>query len=1203
MWYLLLFAIVDVASASLTPKLYTKVFDGQCTGSEVNLGIKTLDECNTDCMAKGFHSFVMKPGSGQTCYCERGNAWGAFDWGSMTGHHYGQKDVSYRCGDGVRDVQLSATLSVTQDYGDKFVAGTYLKYQAYCPAGKYHYSMTHCAQCPVGKYRPDEWRVTDGACDRTSCMLITESGANAYGTGVCTGECDGGSHPYGSSTTLQCSFYHDNSATIHCFQKGEATTASQAPIPGCAHVGENIGWDYCYDTALPEGNFDAHQCHDCPYGYGPSADQKSCVVLPVPGYTYVRQGLCVNGLPARAYNLGIRTYEGDGDNSGTDKLDVCAKSCKYQKEPLAYGPWYDDDPATGFGMYSTGISSTGRCYCNHLKHGDLSTCSVDHTVYNMYRFDVEAGCSPGQESDGSSCTDCVAGKYSSDGGACASCPTGFKSKDDHTACETCPGGYEPSSDKSSCDTCEAGKVSSDGGACETCPSGYSQDQTGQSECTTVQATFGVEFGVYELGSGYCEPATGSDIRFASTTFEQCGTKCNQEPDCNMFAWHHSDACMLSLQGASDTCLTQKENTGGDYNWMRYKIVCLDGFGGDECQECVAGKYSSDGTACASCPTGFKSKDDHTACETCPGGYEPSSDRSSCDTCAAGQFSSDGADCASCPTGFKSKDDHTACETCPGGSIISSDQSSCETCDTGKVSNADGTDCQCKDGYGGSPCVICEAGQFSSGGADCALCGEGYQDQAGQPDCNVCDDGYVNDEKTTCTLCPLNIIPESYTDWSSGCPEWSTDDGCFCNCTGSGFTGEHCDICAKGMGWNGVLGADAKCVACTFPTVNDQTSHSAVCSHDFCPPGSGTTSDEAAWLADNSTVYENCVACAGNTVSPSYYGQCTEVMCNAYSTVKDTIDHELNNTNQTNCEPCSGYNVGASCSPIVCESGRMKRDHDGSAAGDSYIDYSLEPDNQINCIPCGLDEVVSADGTSCVKIVCPAGFKILVVDPTLSYNDQKNCEECTGFTYAKGTECIDFDCAPYRVKEIFDRIEDASKCGEQCAGDTILDVNDLTQCVACEGDTVVNIDHTECVTSVCRVGYVVSVTDRSLTPDDYHQDANCEEIDECLTASCSSCGDVVNGYVCTEEIELRQGIEAFANANEDICPSGFRLSSKPPVNAADIGLRNGACPPLKVFAEQFSIHEGVFRSKLVENTASVDVEGKACKYTYEDLISL
>lgn len=521
------------------------------------------------------------------------------------------------------------------------------------------------------------------------------------------------------------------------------------------------------------------------------------------------------------------------------------------------------------------------------------------------------------------------------------------------------------------------------------------------------------------------------------------------------------------------------------------------------------------------------------------------------TCAVGDIYRDGKCFPNCVPGQYSLDG--ACTACATGKYQDQAyQTSCKACGTNEEANADGTACQCIDGYGGSPC----------------------------------------------TLCPLN---DHKYDWDSGCPAWSTNDGCSCICTGSGFSGDHCDICAEGMGWNGVLGADAKCTACDFPTVNDQTSHNAVCSHDFCPPGQGTTSDQNVWQPDNSTS-DNCVDCTVNRVSPDYYGQCTKVICDDYMTVKDTIDHTLNNTNQTNCEPCSGYNVGPSCLPIVCASGRMKIPHDGSGDGERYIDYGLEPNNQDNCDTCGADEVVSADRLTCERVVCPAGFKILVVDPTLSYDDETNCEECTGITYAQGTECIDFDCGSNRVKEVFDRTFAATKCGEQCTGDTILDVNDLTQCVACEGDTVVNSNHTECVTAVCRAGYTVSVTDRSLAPGDYHQDANCEEIDECITASCSPCGELINGYVCTEEIELRQGIEAFANANEHICPSGFRLSSEVPDNAADIGLRNGACPPLKVFAEKLSIHEGVFRSKLVGDTANVVVEDKACKYTYEDLIS-
>ena len=45
---------------------------------------------------------------------------------------------------------------------------------------------------------------------------------------------------------------------------------------------------------------------------------------------------------------------------------------------------------------------------------------------------------------------------------------------------------------------------------------------------------------------------------------------------------------------------------------------------------------------------------------------------------------------------------------------------------------------CLSGYGGSPCVACDAGKYSSG-AGCTDCDAGeYQDQAGQASCEVCD---------------------------------------------------------------------------------------------------------------------------------------------------------------------------------------------------------------------------------------------------------------------------------------------------------------------------------------------------------------------------------------------------------------------------------------------------------------------------------
>ena len=729
--------IEDLDIEDLTPKPYTKVFSGFChLDKQITLGSMTLGECHTACMEAGYHSFTRLT-TDQICYCERGNAWGAFDWGTHRGHRYGQKDVRYRCGDGVQDVQLSATTLEEQDYGSKFISSSSEKYQAYCPAGKYHYSMTHCAQCPVGKYRPDEWRVTDGACDGTSCMLITESGANGYGTGVCAGECDGGSHPHtADEKSGQCNFpSHPNDATIDCFQRysgGTGGTASWAPIPGCASTRaypQLYDWDFCYDTALPEGNFDAHQCHDCEFASEPSADQKSCVGDPAE-YTYVRRGICVDGVDkGRTYNLGILTYSGNnGDNPGSDdnvRINRCARACKYEKTGITYGPWRGDDPATGF---SIDIGQGGRCYCNHLKHGDLSTCARTATNYKMYRFDVEAGCSPGQESDGSSCTDCAAGKVSSDVG-----------------CVLCSG-YE-----------------------------Y-QDQVGQSTC--------------------------------------------------------------------------------------------------------------------------------------------------------------------------------------------------KSCGANELSN--GTSCHCIDGFGGSPCSACPAGKHSDDG-ECVSCGVGkYQDGSAQHECKDCaSDSFVNEANTTCTICPYNNPPPH--DWDVGCPEWSTHDGCHCDCGDSGFTGEHCDVCGYGMGFNA-----NKCETCIEGRVNVENTHTAECAALGCDEGYGHTSDvtdrdwdNKAWVPGvNSTNSVNCQQCPPGTSSPANDGQCKAVTCDENEYVSNHV-----------CTPCD--------SPKVNDAG------DDASLGDTECDYPCAPDQYYflsqdlslrRCYACPVGTRSDGGETQCWEPVTDANIHDAVGESSHYYGD-------------------------------------------------------------------------------------------------------------------------------------------------------------------------------------------------------------------------
>ena len=67
--------------------------------------------------------------------------------------------------------------------------------------------------------------------------------------------------------------------------------------------------------------------------------------------------------------LGIRTYEGNGDNEGTtqERIDRCAAACFFKKTALEYGPWSSRTDAIGFGV----IESTGRCHCEHVEYAEF----------------------------------------------------------------------------------------------------------------------------------------------------------------------------------------------------------------------------------------------------------------------------------------------------------------------------------------------------------------------------------------------------------------------------------------------------------------------------------------------------------------------------------------------------------------------------------------------------------------------------------------------------------------------------------------------------------------------------------------------------------------------------------------------------------------------------------------------------------------
>jgi len=807
--------------ASLTPKPYTKVFDGECFGDKkLNLSYKTLDQCHTECMEAGYHSFVH---DSSDCKCERGTAWGAFDFNTHRGHTYPDKYIPYRCGDGSKVVQTGWGSFVTESYGTEFAADeNYDKFQAYCPAGKHHFNMTHCAQCPAGKYRPDEWRVTDGGCDGTACMLITESGGNVgAGSSVCVGECDGGTHPVSSSTkSSQCSFDHPNKETIDCFQRQSSTTAARAPIPGCAYVaysGKTTDWDYCYDTAIPEGNFNATECYDCPVGKNPTPTGDKCTVhpecisseTPLDGVCEYPTIECVDiQLPIEPLVLYMVDSFGDGWNS--------------------------------FYMRINGASKT-------LSGGRSGTTSIPSAATMVIAW----------QADGSYPSEVTWSLECQDGTVVAS---GSRYGPWGTFANPCPSGDIETQCTDSVDFCAAGMIYNNGCSNECADVYMLKEVVGYVDNDHKYCVKGSYAGSLRPYAGTDNPGT-TFAEKREACFQACMNTNGDNIQDSVLGYQQSNF-WEQYSGSDMTHFIMSDDTPG-------RCYCYtDGPSAAECAADGAVSYTgSDLEAYAITRTPVCS--DHLCIDspdplTAPCSYEDY-------TCGVGDTYNGGACARNCSVGYVQSGE--ACGKCIGTSYQDEPgQTTCKDCSANEMSSPDGASCVCEPGTAGLPCEVCQAGKFVS--EACEPCPDGqYQDEDGQSGCKECADGsFVNQENTTCTPCPLNTAMH---DWGSGCPSWSTNDGCHCDCGNSGFGGTHCDVCGYGKGYNITMN---RCEDCTFGYVNMQDSHTAACALLGCDEDYGYTSDIDWDPVNAGTNSSNCQECPIGSNSPAGDGQCVVTTC-------------------------------------------------------------------------------------------------------------------------------------------------------------------------------------------------------------------------------------------------------------------------------------------------------------------------------------
>jgi hypothetical protein len=184
-----------------------------------------------------------------------------------------------------------------------------------------------------------------------------------------------------------------------------------------------------------------------------------------------------------------------------------------------------------------------------------------------------------------------------------------------------------------------------------------------------------------------------------------------------------------------------------------------------CEECRAGKYSSEGVKCEECGAGrYTGQNGKAECSPCAAGRYGNvtgagSEEAGCMECAEGKYVRvPGAPkCMNCPPGsycpspgmnmsnpcppgnFTDIPKQVNCTACPAGRYQDSDEGSakCVLCPAGTANALSGS-------ANATSCVACGAGRYAgqSGTAECMSCAVGqFQAESGQTECLVCSVEY------------------------------------------------------------------------------------------------------------------------------------------------------------------------------------------------------------------------------------------------------------------------------------------------------------------------------------------------------------------------------------------------------------------------------------------------------------------------------
>ena len=388
------------------------------------------------------------------------------------------------------------------------------------------------------------------------------------------------------------------------------------------------------------------------------------------------------------------------------------------------------------------------------------------------------------------------------------------------------------------------------------------------------------------------------------------------------------------------CPTNQYVTGIYGNYWSYldKVI---GICNPLCAACNAGKYSTDGLTCITCPSGAYSGSGAGSCTACPSNSNSAAGASAC-ACNAGYFSASGtAPCNQCPVGQYS--------ISPGSTV-------CSSCMPGSYSGTAGAS-------SASTCTSCPAGSFTSviGASACYLCPAGYYSTApGAP------------TNTVCSSCAAGGYSTASGAQSSGtCIQCSV--GSYSAAAGAS-SASTCASCSAGT-YSGVLGATA-CTACTAGKYSSLSGYTACMN---CDAGKYSS-------LSGSLVCTNCDA--GKFSSLSGLLTCTNCDAGKYSSLSGSP--VCTNCDAGKYSSLSGLSICANCN-----AGTYSTVSGGTVCASCPAGSYSSASGVSACSSCAAGTYLATTGaqSSATCTSCPAGTYSGV--PGVSV-----CTSCTsGTTYA------------------------------------------------------------------------------------------------------------------------------------------------------------------------------------------------------------